>query len=107
MRKRQFQDIVILGAVLATTLGFMWRSCGYWRDAVVDGLGGIATTKVIASTFLTVIFGAVSLAMVLRTRFSLQLRRRRDRRKAGQCQDCGYDLTGNESGACPECGRQV
>ncbi len=22
----------------------------------------------------------------------------------GHCQRCGYDLTGNESGACPECG---
>jgi hypothetical protein len=23
---------------------------------------------------------------------------------AGQCQNCGYDLTGNVSGVCPECG---
>ena len=23
----------------------------------------------------------------------------------GHCQHCGYDLTGNESGICPECGR--
>ena len=30
---------------------------------------------------------------------------RRDRRKPeGCCQQCGYDLTGNESGICPECG---
>ncbi len=29
-----------------------------------------------------------------------------DRRKfpPSHCQDCGYDLTGNESGRCPECG---
>ena len=25
----------------------------------------------------------------------------------GHCQQCGYDLTGNESGACPECNRAV
>lgn len=24
---------------------------------------------------------------------------------AGHCRDCGYDLTGNTSGVCPECGR--
>ncbi len=31
--------------------------------------------------------------------------RRRRRRRAGLCIKCGYDLTGNESGVCPECGR--
>jgi len=31
-------------------------------------------------------------------------RRRRRRRAAGHCRACGYDLTGNQSGACPECG---
>jgi predicted amidophosphoribosyltransferase len=31
---------------------------------------------------------------------------RRDRRpKPGHCQHCGYDLTCNTSGVCPECGR--
>ena len=28
---------------------------------------------------------------------------RRQRRRNGLCIRCGYDLTGNESGACPEC----
>ena len=32
-------------------------------------------------------------------------RRRRDRR--GLCLKCGYDLTGNVSGVCPECGTLV
>ena len=27
------------------------------------------------------------------------------RRKRGLCQTCGYDLTGNVSGTCPECGK--
>ena len=26
------------------------------------------------------------------------------RRRSGQCAHCAYDLTGNESGVCPECG---
>ena len=33
--------------------------------------------------------------------------RRWRRRCAGHCVRCGYDLTGNESGVCPECGRPV
>lgn len=26
---------------------------------------------------------------------------------SGHCQECSYDLTGNESGVCPECGTQI
>ena len=33
--------------------------------------------------------------------------RRLRRRWRGCCLDCGYDLTGNVSGACPECGADV
>jgi hypothetical protein len=29
------------------------------------------------------------------------------RRRPGHCLHCDYDLTGNESGACPECGEPV
>ena len=29
------------------------------------------------------------------------------RRKTGRCLGCGYDLTGNVSGRCPECGEAV
>lgn len=32
----------------------------------------------------------------------------RDRRyPRGHCQGCGYNLTGNESGVCPECGKET
>jgi hypothetical protein len=31
-------------------------------------------------------------------------RRRANLRRAGLCTRCGYDLTGNVSGVCPECG---
>jgi hypothetical protein len=33
--------------------------------------------------------------------------RRWRRKKNGLCIECGYDLTGNESGICPECGSKV
>lgn len=34
-------------------------------------------------------------------------RRRRRRLKQGLCLKCGYNLTGNESGVCPECGTET
>lgn len=45
---------------------------------------------------ITVILPAVSIVMSLR------------KRKSGnQCSYCDYDLTGNQSGICPECGHQI
>ncbi len=35
------------------------------------------------------------------------LRRKARRRSCGLCAACGYNLTGNTSGACPECGTAV
>ncbi len=32
---------------------------------------------------------------------------RGDRWRAGACQNCGYDQTGNTSGRCPECGANI
>ncbi len=34
----------------------------------------------------------------------IKWRKRRKLAMAGNCPACGYDLTGNESGVCPECG---
>jgi len=33
--------------------------------------------------------------------------RQRCRRRKGLCINCAYDLTGNESGVCPECGTEI
>ena len=46
-------------------------------------------------------FGAYPAIALVRT-----VRRRRTRNQPGLC-ECGYDLTGNESGACPECGTVI
>jgi uncharacterized membrane protein len=37
----------------------------------------------------------------------ITIRRMGDRLKSGHCYGCGYDLTGNVSGQCPECGRGI
>ncbi len=44
----------------------------------------------------------------VRNALNVQQRNLQFRRRArGQCQKCGYDLTGNVSGRCPECGEVV
>ncbi|MBN2562781.1 MAG: hypothetical protein JXQ75_17800 [Phycisphaerae bacterium] len=45
------------------------------------------------------------LGTVLATSFLLW--RDRSRPSPGRCQECGYDLTGNTSGICPECGTPI
>jgi len=35
------------------------------------------------------------------------VRRRRRLARGNLCKDCGYNLTGNVSGVCPECGTEV
>lgn len=49
-------------------------------------------------------FAALPLGWLRR---ALKRRRARHRRAAGQCLECGYNLTGNTSGTCPECGAVV
>jgi len=37
----------------------------------------------------------------------IQVRRLKRRQKMGHCKNCGYNLTGNVSGKCPECGTSI
>jgi hypothetical protein len=58
------------------------------------------------SGFLLVIpFWLLSSALAIPTTFLWW--RDRKRFPAGHCQTCGYDLTGNVSGVCPECGKEA
>ena len=52
----------------------------------------------------------VTVALVAACRLAMFLRPRWDARRRypeGHCQACGYDLTGNVSGICPECGSRI
>ena len=50
----------------------------------------------------------VAIGPGLLSRFVARFRQRRVQRyPSDQCQECGYDLTGNVSGVCPECGSPV
>jgi hypothetical protein len=69
----------------------LWRSVEYFRGAV-----GIAV-------FL-VVWGPIAVASFRRGLPAWRELRRRAREASGRCVHCGYDLTGNTSGVCPECG---
>jgi hypothetical protein len=57
--------------------------------------------------------GIATLYSVEAVRYCLEIWRwlpaeeRRERRGKGLCAGCGYDLTGNASGVCPECGGNI
>lgn len=59
------------------------------------------TTAKIPLVHLFIIFAAYSTLVLIKTI------RGRHRVKPGHCSKCGYDLTGNISGVCPECGTTI
>ena len=67
----------------------------YWLTRFFHGrLLGVQTTHLFVPLWIPlVVVGFVSIALWRHDR----------RRPPGHCQKCGYDLTGNTSGACPEC----
>jgi hypothetical protein len=72
---------------------------GQWVDYVSGGIGLIAGVTINALVW--------SLAFVLPLSLRFGFFRPWKKYPAGTCQGCGYDLTGNMSGRCPECGREV
>ena len=83
-----------------------WGSCSVTRKHdfnLVDGTQPHTVYVVDCPTWVPVVVLAVypTLAFI-----RAPLRRWR-RRRRGLCIKCGYDLTGNESGVCPECGEAV
>jgi hypothetical protein len=58
-------------------------------------------------TGLVVGFGGLLLGFIVDLVHWARWRRVRGREELGQCIGCGYDLTGNRSGVCPECGRDT
>lgn len=52
-----------------------------------------------------IVLPMAALGMVPQYMHEFRRRRAERRRSTGLCLGCGYDLTGNVTGACPECGR--
>ena len=71
----------------------------YWLPKLIHGrFSGVRTTHLFLPLWMPLL--AIGSATILWWR--------RDRRyPPDHCQKCGYDLTGNTSGVCPECGVAV
>ena len=71
----------------------------YWNGTTAGRHG--FTSLGIPHWFLTLIFA------ILPPIWLFKWRKRRRLARVGKCPSCGYDLTGNESGVCPECGKSI
>ena len=73
---------------------WQWLGVGVPRRTVSLAKRGSEANLRIPTTWFVILPGAVTILLFWRTR----------RLPAGLCQSCGYDLTGNTTGICPECG---
>jgi len=86
-----------------SVLGFLWlRDCSFTEDGdanqrVVWAIGDVAVFQ-IPAWFVAGFFAVLPIAW---------LRARRHWRPVGHCRSCSYNLTGNTSGVCPECGNPI
>ncbi|MCG8405830.1 MAG: hypothetical protein MI923_11595 [Phycisphaerales bacterium] len=69
------------------------------------GLGLPRSTRFGMKTTFSTPMWLLFILIMIPTAFLMYPDRRRYR--PGHCQQCGYDLTGNTSGICPECGTKV
>ena len=90
-------------------LGFAWRQWVFISDLMTQaGAGGIGyhhyhvRELTVPFWFLTAVLAAGPMYVMARA-----ILRRHQGRRTGLCRGCGYNLTGNLSGICPECGRPV
>jgi len=60
-----------------------------------------------SSFFRLPVWPLATLLMIPPIRDSIRERRRLGRKKRNECLECGYNLTGNVTGMCPECGTEV
>ena len=81
----------------------------FWLYYLFEGrTSTMADDSVFLNMIITACFVTIVLAAACRLAASQRDRwERLFRPPPGHCQNCGYDLTGNVSGVCPECGTSV
>lgn len=104
--KRRWAYMVILGVTFSGLLGACWFVADvawvYWGAPNWVGLLGFIPGPVVAFV------GASTLTLrVFRRRVRRELRELLRQRGIKVCPRCGYNLAGNESGICPECGTVI
>ena len=80
----------------ALSYGTFWTcELGFWMPSLVRG----PYSSLILPIWVLVIVAAIGI--------SFSMLRRLRRARPGCCNSCGYNLTGNVSGRCPECGTAI
>jgi hypothetical protein len=81
-----------------------------WSAVIIHEVGFIGVSNLVGFDMQTLAIegcAALLLAFVLGVPFLVARRDTANRRQPGHCKDCGYNLTGNVSGVCPECGTEI
>jgi hypothetical protein len=106
MPRQQFSGPPLPGTPWWMRLGFDWRD---FRDEIRtqsnDRIPFVIRDHMLmaGAPYWAVMLVAAALPLWAAGRWGRRRRRAR-RLRRGLCPSCGYDLTGNVSGACPECG---
>ena len=92
---RQTRNTVLWSAAFFLTIGgiFLWQGYQDYRDS-----GAVEFALVIGIAM--ALYGVLTLVRAIRTATPSPY-------PPGCCRKCGYDLTGNVTGRCPECGREA
>ena len=90
-----------------TTFGFAYARRGFSYGEWTNGAPGFRRVTVATSQWSFPLWLPALLFTAPAAARLPALARRRRRRLRGRCLGCGYDLTGNVSGTCPECGRRA
>jgi hypothetical protein len=87
------------GSIYAEMLTDAWTPSSFYANSSPWSGFNYRSTHVGFPIWLAVLLAGVPFGWKVRL-----LRRHMRRTRQGLCRECGYDLTGNESGVCPECG---
>ncbi len=117
MRRRLFTLTSVLSLLVGTTVGIFWvRS--YWHPYftrfgsfnVWSSDGQLTVARVWYDNAVDVQFNywwCVALLFVIPVLRLCSWPKGRSRHRSGFCPTCAYNLTGNTSGVCPECGTRI
>jgi hypothetical protein len=97
-QSRELGIVDVLNRTRPTTLGF--------SNIVYPGVG-MANQFYAARQRSFPLWPIVCLLLYPAAALTLRIRRRRAAVRSGRCRACGYNLFGNVSGICPECGTPV
>ena len=103
-RVRREQSVVRWGAIFGAVAGMIVGAISLPISQYL-GLSGVAAGSIIG--MVAGLCGALALRRFVHKPLQLSIRRALVERGLPVCIACGYNLTGNVSGVCPECGTAV